>query len=161
MIKKYGEGKGADMMWKSVAMISDYVDSYMDEETKHSLMRDIYGLMSSGHYNEEFAIEDVQKMYYVSPDGEKHFAPYWTPAQVKQVYESVKRSIPAEYGFWDFYVALQMMKADNCPLLRKWFPNATDAEIEAKLIELAANYLNDEDSPAGHEKVWSYLNKKR
>lgn len=161
LIKKNGAGKGEESMWSAICIISDYVDSYMDDESKDSLMRQIYGVMSSGHYNEDYAKEDVAKMYYVGNDGMKHYAPYWSEQQVKQVYESVKRSIPADYNMWDFYVALQMSKADNCPLLRKWFPDASDSDMETKVVEMAVNYLNDEDSPAGHEKVWQYLNSRK
>lgn len=158
LIKKNGAGKGEEVMWRSVALISDYMESHLAEDEKKELMRDIYALMSSGHYNEEFAKEDVEKMYYVDAEGEKHYAPYWSVAQVQKAYESVLRLIPTEYNFWDFYVALQMVKSDSCPLLHKWFPGATDTELEGKLVELAVAYLNDEDNPFGKEKVWRYLN---
>ena len=130
----------------------------MDDESKETLSRQLYGMMSSGHYNEEYAKEDVSNMYYIGKDNVKHYAPYWSDSQVRQVYESIKRSIPAEYNMWDFYVTLQMTKADNCPMLRKWFPDATDAELETRIIEMAINYLNDEDSPAAHKKIWAYIN---
>ena len=75
-----------------------------------------------------------------------------------KVYDSVKRSIPVEYNFWDFYVTLNMLKSDECQLLHKWFPEATDDEFEIKVVESAINYLNDSDNPYGTEKVWGYLN---
>ena len=78
LIKKYGEGRGEAMMWKAVSVISDAVDSYMPEEEKDALVRRVYGEMSDGHYNEEFAREDIKKMYYTDRDGNKHYAPYWT-----------------------------------------------------------------------------------
>lgn len=158
LTKKYGEGNGEEMMWKAVKIISDSVEKDMDDKAKHELMRRIYGAMSDCHYNEEYAIEDVEGMFYIDEAGEMHYAPYWTVPQVKEVYESVKATITAGYNFWDFYVALQMQKSDMYPMLKKWFPNATAEQIDKMLVEAAVNWLNDADNPYGYHKVWSYVN---
>lgn len=156
--KKYGEGKGESMMWKTVHVISDAIEKDMDPEAKENLMRRLYEAMTEGHYDEHFAKMDVAKMYYTDDAGQKKYAPYWSDEQVKAVYDSVHTLIPDEYNFWDFYVTLQMIKSDYCPLLRKWFPNATPEEMDKKLVELAINWLNDSDNPFGDEKIWKYLN---
>lgn len=158
-IKKYGEGKGEAMMWKSVEIISDALDKHMDEATRTALTRRLYGEMAGGHYDEAFAKEDVKKMYYTDSDGQKKYAPYWTDEQVREVYNSVKAEVPKAYNFWDFYVALQMIKSDNCPLMRKWFPDATPEDMDKKFVDLTLNWLKDEDNPFGSEKVWGYLNR--
>ena len=158
LTKKYSNGKGEDMMWKTLSIVSDAVESSMSEEDKKCMLRKVYGAMSDGHYNEEFAQEDVAKMFYKGPDGKDHRAPYWTVEQVRDVYASVSRQIP-DYNFWDFYVTLQMTKADNCPLLTRWFPNATADEKDKMLVEMAVNWLDDPDSPSAGHKIWSYLNK--
>jgi hypothetical protein len=158
-IKKYGEGKGEAMMWKSVEIISDEMEKHMDEATRTALMRRLYGEMAGGHYDEAFAKEDVRKMYYIDTDGQKKYAPYWTDEQVREVYNSVKAEVPKAYNFWDFYVALQMVKSDNCPLMRKWFPDATPEDMDKKFVELTLNWLKDDDNPFGSEKVWGYLNR--
>lgn len=144
-------------MWKTVSIISDFIEKKMPEEDKETLLRKMYGAMSSCHYNEEFAKEDVAKMYYVDEDGSERYAPYWTESQVKDVYESVRDEIP-EYNMWDFYVTLQMQKADNCPLLRRWFPDASSSDMDTRFVELAVNWLNDADSPYPDGKIWHYLN---
>ena len=59
---------------------------------------------------------------------------------------------------WDFYVTLNMMKADNCTMLRDWFPEAGADDMEGKLVEMAINWLNDGDNPYGGAKIWRYLN---
>lgn len=159
MTRLYGEGKGESMMWKVVEAVSCAIEKSMPEEGKEELMRTLYAKMSGGHYNKEYALEDVEKMYYVE-NGKKHFAPYWSEEQVKPVYESVRSAIPSAYNFWDFYVTLQMMKSDNCPLLKEWFPAATEEELTKKVVALAVNWLADEDNPFGKEKIWSYLNGK-
>ena len=159
LIKKHSDGKGEGVMWKTVQMVSDAVEKKMTPEDKLSLMRSIYGEMANGHYDEMFAKEDVKKMYYVDDSGKKQFAPYWTKEQVREVYESVVDDIPSEYNFWDFYVALQMQKADMCQMLKKWYPDATPEDMTKKLVDLAVNWMDDPDSPHGEKKVWSYLNK--
>ena len=159
MTKKYSAGKGEGTMWKTVAVISDAVDNYMNDEQRTWLMRRIYSILSAGHYNEEFAHEDMAKLFYTDANGDKRVAPYWTDAELKAVYDSISDQIP-DVPFWDFAVALNMMKSDEWDLLRYWFPNATEKELTDKLVESTINWLNDEDSPQGAEKTWHYMNMK-
>ena len=160
LTKKYGEGKGESMMWTTLEIVSDKIEESMDDESKEHLMRCLYSKMSDGHYDREYAIQDVSKMYYVDQTGMKHNAPYWTEAQVMEAYQSVKKDLPSYYNEWDFYVTLQMIKSDYCPLLKKWYPTATQDDMDKKLIELAVNWLNDSDNPYGKHKVWGYLSAK-
>ena len=156
-VKTYGKGKGEPMMWKSVAIISDSVEKNMPEDAKNELLRDIYREMSDGHYNEQFAHEDVSKMYYVGDNGDKHFAPYWTDAKIKDIYDSVQDEVEP-YNMWDFYTTLNMIWSDNYMLLTRWFPDENDTELSEKAVEMAINWLNDEDNPFGRNKIWGYLN---
>lgn len=70
---------------------------------------------------------------------------------------SVARNIP-DYNFWDFYVTLQMTKADNCPLIMRWFPDSTPEERDKMLVDMAVNWLDDPDNKNAGHKIWSYLN---
>ena len=158
MVKKYGAGKGEDMMWKTLRIMSDHMENTMGERDIKHMMRDLYGIMSSGHYNQEYAIEDVSEMYYIDANGNKQKGPYWSDETIKVVYDKYKREIPQDYNCWDFYVTMNMMKADNCPLLRRWFPDIDDSNLEMKYIELTINYFNDMDNPYGFAKIWNYLN---
>ncbi|MBO6068795.1 MAG: hypothetical protein J6P50_06235, partial [Bacteroidales bacterium] len=125
----------------------------------YKMMRQLYGQMSHGHYDQEYALADVAKMFYIDKVGAKHSAPYWNENQVREVYEQVKKEIPAGYNFWDFYVALQMTKSNTSELIEKWFPNATPEEREKKIVELAVNEFNDPDSPDNGHKIWAKLSK--
>ena len=158
LTKKYGEGKGEGMMWTTLRLVSDAIDASMTDDKRCALMRDLYGKMSGGHYNQEYAVADVEKMYYVDGDDEKHYAPYWTEPQVNAVYESIQDDIPSDYNCWDFYVALQMTKADNYMLVKHWFPALAEPELDKKLVEMAVAWLDDPDSPYGTKKVWEYMN---
>ena len=158
LIKQYGEGKGEGVMWKSVKVISDVMEDTLDEDEKKALMRKMYAEMEGGHYDEHFAKEDVACMYYVDESGQKQYAPYWSDEQVKAVYLNVRSQLPKQYGFWDFYVVMNMVKADHCPLLRQWFPGASMEEMTKRIADLSVAWLNDEDNPFGNEKIWRYLN---
>lgn len=157
IIKTYGKGKGEDTMWRSVKALSESLKDKLAPEDYALVERDIFMSIAGGHYDEKFAKEDVKKMYY-EKDGVKHHAPYWTDEQVRKVFDSVRGELPSAYGLWDFYVALNMIKADHCLLFRHWWQGASDSEIEGKLVEATVNYFNDPDNPYGTEKIWYYLN---
>lgn len=54
------------------------------------------------------------------------------------------------------YVALNAQYHDNINLYEKWFPNATNNEIEDKIVEATiSNWFEDED--ASSDKVWEYF----
>ena len=158
IIKTYGKGKGEDTMWRSVKAISDSLSEMLSPEDYSQLERTVYCTMAGGHYNEKYAHEDVRGMYYTDRNGRQVHAPYWTDEQVEQVYSKVEKSIPSAYNMWDFYVTLNMTKADNCNLFMRWWQSASDAERDERFIEMAVNWLCDEDNPFGDEKIWSYLN---
>lgn len=57
---------------------------------------------------------------------------------------------------WDVYVALNAQYHDNINLYERWFPNATNNEIEDKIVEATiSNWFEDED--ASSDKVWEYF----
>ena len=158
IIKTYGKGKGEDTMWRSVKALSKTLEDNLTSDEYCKIERDIYASMVGGHYNEEYAHCDVRKMYYVNRNGMKMSAPYWTDEQVAEVYSKVKNEIPGAYNMWDFYVTLNMTKSDNCNLFMRWWQGSSDAEREQRVIEMAVNWLCDEDNPYGEEKIWRYLN---
>ncbi len=155
LTKKYGEGKGEDMMWKTVHIISDAVESGMDDAHKAALMRKVYGVMSDGHYNEESAREDVAKMFYLDADGERHDAPYWPEESVKAIYDGIRNKIP-DYNFWDFYTTMSMIASDNWCMLKRWFPGADTSDMNERIAEMSLAWLNDDDWPT-KTKIWDYL----
>ena len=157
LTKTYGSGKGEDMMWKAVESISDAVDESMPEDRKNELMRKVYCDMTGGHYNEEFADEDIKKMYYIDRKGEKHEAPYWPSSAVREIYETVKNQI-RPYNACDFNVVMNMIASDTWPVLEKWFPGMNSDDRNSKTVELAINWLNDPDAKHPDSKIWNYLN---
>ena len=157
IIKANYADKGEGMMWQATKMNSDAVEHGMPEEHRDHLKRDIYELMTGGHFNEEYAKQAVSKMYY-EENGERMYAPYWTEPAVREMYESVEKDIP-QYNFWDFFVTIHMVAADNHKLLLRWFPREDSDEREDRYVELAVNWLLDDDNPFGHDtKIWGYIN---
>lgn len=144
-------------MWCTTKILSDAIEQYVPQKQKDSIKTKVYYSTFGGHFNRDFADVAISKFYYVDLNGIKHQAPYWTEDDVMEIYESIKRKIPA-YNFCDFEVTLNMVKSDNCNKLKSWFPDATDDEMLDKLVDEAVNFLNDEDNPYGTEKIWRYLN---
>ena len=157
LIKSNSTGKGENTMWDSVKLISKFIDEHVDDEEKCKLMHQVFGFMSGGHYNDEFAEQAISKMYYQDKGGRKHYAPYWTQDQVEDIYDEVKSRIP-KYNLYDFMVTLNMLASDNWYLLRSWFPDITEEQFAKKVTELAITWLADEDWPTA-SKIWDYFNK--
>lgn len=156
LIHSHSEGKGEGIMWDSVRVISDAVEASMPKEAAERLKRELYALMCGGHFNEYFAKEAVSKMYYEDENGEARYAPYWTEAAVREMYESRKDEI-GKYNFWDFFVALHLVASDNHAIILRWFPDETPEERETRYLELTVNFLCDADWPTD-TKVWDYIN---
>ena len=101
IIKQYGEGKGESTMWRSVRAIDDELKDMLTPEDYCHMERVVYASIAGSHYNEEFAKQDVKKMYY-NRNGMKMSAPYWSDEQVAEVYNKVKGEIPSAYNMWDW-----------------------------------------------------------
>lgn len=156
IIKDSGAEQGVDVMWETTRVISDAIERDMPEEAKKKLYADLYGHLSNGHYNEAYAHEAVEKMYYTGEDGKKHYGPFWEPEKVREWYEPIKAEIP-HYNFWDYFVTVNMIASDNVALIKEWFPGQTAEEREVKYAKMALVWLKDEDWPK-HDKIWHYLN---
>ena len=159
LIKKYGEGKGESTMWKSVDLISEMLDEKLTPAEMDSFEKKMYTMMQGPHFDEYFAHKQMEHIYYTDEKGVKHQAPYWTDDDVKQVYAAYKNKLKGDVTFWDFYVALNNTKADNCVLYRSWWPDADTSTMTQKIAEATVNWINDEDNPLGEGRVWNYFNK--
>lgn len=159
LVKKYS-ADSSDYI-DVIDILSDYIEAG-DKEKCHNICKEIYYRLVGGHYNKEFADEQIPKMYYEDKEG-KHYAPYWTDSTVEQIYKLNERNIPQVYNKYDFEVTLNMIKSDYKIILDKWYDeNPADMDkdswVDKKCVELAVNWLNDEDNPFGTEKVWRYFN---
>lgn len=159
LVRKYGKGKGDDVMWKATQRISDFLE---DVEESHpekywSLIKATYKDMCGGHYNEEFGKWQISEMSFTDKQGMEHHAPRWTTPQYSETYMSVKSKIPPEYTLWDWAVALEMIYTDNYCLFKEWWPGISEQELDNKFMQSAVNWLNDKDNPYGTEKVWGYF----
>ena len=97
-------------------------------------------------------------MYYTDKNGNKHTAPYWPEPAVRAIFDQYADEIP-EYNFWDFYTVMNMIKSDYWCMLVKWFPGATDEDMNHKITEMAINWLKDDDWPSD-TKIWDYLSER-
>ena len=160
LIERYGRGKGNSVLMESMEILSNSIEGMATPEEKNCIIKELYRKLHGAHYDEYFAKEQVEKMYFTDRTGAKRNAPYWTIDDVKVIYDKIKNKIPEAYNFWDFYVALNMIKSDSCKLIISWFPNATEGELSDKYAEMTANWLDDEDNPLGEGvKIWCYFNR--
>lgn len=75
------------------------------------------------------------------------------------LYAQNKRKLIFPYNKWDFEVTLNMICSDMLPLLKEWFPDDSDKMLEQKMVQLAVNWINDEDNPYGESKIWCYFSR--
>lgn len=155
IIKEYGNKRDEIAVLHSMERLATYIKDTLSEEEYEKAAKEVYEELNGKHFDEQFAKEQVKKMYYTY-QGQTHYAPYWDENTVERLYNQYRRQIPSQYNKWDFYVTLNMIKSDNCPLLKKWFPNEDHSD---KIVELTINWLNDSDNPYGDSKIWSYFNK--
>lgn len=148
IIRKYGNSEA------TIELLSKEIKEHVPESEYERIAKDIYELSQGKHFDEEFAKEQISKMYY-EEGGRKFYAPYWN--DVTPLYTVNKKRLTYPYNKWDFEVALNMIKSDNCPLLKEWFPEASKEELQNKVVDLTVNWLNDEDNPYGDAKVWGYF----
>lgn len=148
LVEKYGKGQGEGKMWASVAVMSDALEPMKetDKEGYWCIMRKMYGVMSDGHYNEEFAIYDVSAIEYTGKNGDKKKGGYWSAEQVEEATRNFR--FPSGVNKWDKYVAFNLMYSDLCKKMD-----------DGQILEAAfAFYFNDEDWPGGSStKVWDYI----
>lgn len=146
LIEKYGKGKGEAVMWESTKLVSDFIKPMKETNKKEywRLMREVYGLMSGGHYNEEFAMHDVSQIEYTDKEGKSHKGAYWTCGQIEDATKGM--TFPSGTTKYDKFVAFNSFWADTCKVL-------TDEQILQAAYQF---YFADEDFPKEKNKVWLY-----
>lgn len=146
LIDKYGKGASNDKM-KALSMCLSKHFTMMKaahEEKYWALMRDVFGILTDGHYNEEFATYDVSGIEYTDRSGAKHKGAHWSMEQVKEATKDYK--FPAGVNEWDIFVAANALYADLC----KRFD---DKQV---LDAMHSFFFADEDWP-GNNKIWHYM----
>lgn len=161
LIKKYGSGKGEAVMWAAAKRVSEYLEELKEREPERywGIIKETYADMCGPHFNEEFAVWQIEQMFYKDMNGEVHYAPNWSVQQYRNSFEMYKSKLRNKaYTCWDWAVAIEMCYTDNHCLLKMWFPNATEDEIKAKALDMAVNYLNDDDDN-DEGRIWHRFNK--
>lgn len=149
LIEKYGKGKGETVMWETTKLVSDYIkETKKDAHDKEywNLMRQVYGIMSGGHYNEEFAMRDAAQISYTDGNGKNHTGAYWTCGQIEDATKSM--TFPSGTTRWDKFVAFNSFFADTCKVLK-----------DDQIIKAAYQfYFADEDFGKDRgAKIWCYM----
>lgn len=151
LIEKYGKGKGESVMWESTRLVSDFIKPMKETNKKEywSLMREVYGLMSGGHYNEEFALHDVSQIEYTDKEGRSHTGAYWTCEQIEEATKGM--TFPGGTTKWDRFVAFNLAKSDFC----KKFEDADILKIGYLFFFADEDWSADGKGSA--TKTWDYI----
>lgn len=151
LIEKHGKGKGEAVMWETARLVSDFIKPMKNANKKEywHLMRQVYGLMSGCHYNEEFAMWDVSQIEYTDKGGKPHKGAYWSCEQVE---ESTKgMTFPNGTTKWDVFVAMNLAKSDFC----KKFDD--EQILQIGYLFFFADEDWSENGKGSSTKVWDYI----
>lgn len=144
--------------WDIICHFKDAVCDNTDvgEDKLFEIMKDFHEKLIGKHFTEPYALYQVSQIYHTNNKGIKIDAPLFSIEATKKIYDRRIRPLNKDVTMWDVYVALNAQYHDNINLYEKWFPNATNNEIEDKIVEATiSNWFEDED--ASSDKVWEYF----
>lgn len=153
IVENLADNGGKEML-ELTKVISEFVEKNVSDKDKEALMKNVYGVVSGGHFNRMYADEAIKKMYYEDAGGTKHYAPYFTEDEVEEIFEKHKDDV-SDYTIFDLAVTLNMMRSDNARFLEKYARD--DNQKRQMVVDMAVEYLQDPDAPHPHSKVWGYL----
>lgn len=160
LIKNYGNGKGEKIMWEVTKNVSDFIKPLKESnpEDYWLFIKNTFATLNGPHYNEDFAMWQINRMYYKNKNGEKITSPHYSKDKYKSVYESIKSRLNNNnYNLWDIAVTMEMVYSDNVCLYMSWWDNITEDMLLEKVTDEVINYLNDDDDTEG--KIWNRFNK--
>lgn len=153
IVENLADNGGKEML-ELTKVLSEFVEKNVSDKDKEVLLREVYGVVSGGHFNRMYAEEVIGSMYYEDADGTKHYAPYFLEDEVEEIFEEHKDDV-SDYTIFDLSVTLNMLRSDNARFLKKYAKD--EAQAKQMVIDMAVEYLQDPDAPHSHSKVWSYL----
>lgn len=148
------------VMWDSIDELEDMLCTLKKEhpEMYWVFIKKTHKAIFGAHYNEDFGEWRIEQMFFKDKNGMEHKSPYWRKEDYRAVYEANKGKLKnPKYTCWDLAVTLEMLRSDNYCLYKSWWPEATDEQLNGKIIEAAINYLNDDDDMEG--KIWHRFEK--
>lgn len=150
LIEKYGKGASNEKMKELTMILSDFLAPMkkVHKEKYWSLMRDVFGLLNDGHYDDKFSMHDVENIEYTDKQGAKHSGAYWSLEQAEEAMK--KMQLPSDVNKYDFWVAINLSYSDLCKVL----------DDEQILKSACAFWFNDEDWPKegkANTKVFDYM----
>lgn len=153
IVENLADNGGKEMM-ELTKVLSEFVEKNVSDKDKDALLRDVYGVVSGGHFNRLYSDEVIHKMYYEDASGTKHYAPYFTEEEVEEFFEEHKDDV-SDYTIFDLAVTLNMLWSDNARFLNKYAKD--EAQAKKMVFDMAVEFLQDPDTPHPHSKIWHYL----
>ena len=100
------------VMWESIESVSELLEEIKEAHPQiyWDFMRKQHGIMYGGHYDELFAMYDVEMLSYTDKTGAKKTGAHWTVDQIEAATAGMRH--PAGTTKWDKYVAYNAAYAD-------------------------------------------------
>lgn len=151
IIKKNWKSGSEEIMNKSVDMVAELLEEMKDvcPNKYWHFIRKQQGLMSGGHYDEEFARYDVKQMYHVDKRGNKVEGEHWSMEQARQVMQ--ENGIGGKNTVEDVYVGLNAF----------WHDLGEELEESEVIKSAIAFWFKDSDFPKSVGKIWWYMCQKK
>ena len=147
IIKKNLKNGSEEVMNKSIELV-DVLLMEMQSFSKDKywmFLRKQQGLMSGGHYDEDFARYDVCNMWHIDKQGRRVEGEHWSLAQTKEVMQS--NGISSPNNEYDVYMALNAFWHD-----------LSNVEEDDEIVKLAvAFWFKDADFSSKKGKIWWYM----
>lgn len=147
-------------MWASIGNVSVLLEKAIEKhpdlkEEYWEFMREQHETMCGHHFNEAYAMWQVEQMHHKGDDGTEYKGAHWSVEDTNGFLMKYRPKIPATYNEWDFYVALNAGYHDFCRVVKKHLAEKADEFI----IELAVAFWFLDEDWDGATKAWDYFAK--
>lgn len=143
-------------MWKSVDSLDEMLCVLKEEhpDMYWDFMRKQHEAFFGKHFDEKFALWQVEQMYHKTADGKVCKGQHWTPEDAEEVYTKHKSKLPANTTVWDMFVVLNANFHDRYELFKDWDPD----NCEKMVVEDAIKFYFMDCDWNSDGKVWEYMN---
>lgn len=104
---------------RAFTLIAHALKQHMSLEEINVLRSKINKVLIGEHYDSKTALKRIERMFYISKDGDVIQAPFVTQQECYELYGKCKMHIQ-DYNFYDYMVVLNETIANYHNLLRNW-----------------------------------------
>ena len=143
-------------MWKSIDSLDEMLCVLKEEHPDMfwDFMRKQHEAFYGPHFDEKFALWQVEQMYHKTAEGKEYKGEHWSVEDAEKVFTKHKSKLPASTTVFDVFVALNANYHDRCELFKEW----DKEDYENMVIEDAIKFYFMDCDWKSDGKVWEYMN---